>query len=43
MTFELPGIVAKHIRHFTGRAWLLTPLLKWLEEPDNRIFVFMRL
>src|SRR4030095_2606230 len=39
MTFELPKTIAKGIQLFTGRAWLLPPLLKWFEEPDNRIFI----
>src|SRR4030095_10009757 len=39
MTFELPKTIANHIRRFTGRAWLLPEILKWLEQSDERIFL----
>ncbi len=37
--FELPQNVAATIESFTGRAWLLPHLIKWLEQTNDRIFV----
>jgi hypothetical protein len=36
---QLPPTIAASIGHFTGRAWLLPPLLDWLERSDQRIFL----
>jgi hypothetical protein len=36
---ELPKPIAANIEHFTGRTWLLPTLLKWLEQPDGRMFI----
>lgn len=36
---ELPLTAAANIEHFTGRRWLLRPLLSWLEQPDGRLFI----
>ena len=38
-TSLLPSTIATNIRHFTGRTWLLPPLLDWLEQSDQRIFL----
>lgn len=37
--FPLPKRIADNIKHFTGRAWLLPPLLKWIEQSNDRLFI----
>ena len=39
MTLDLPNRVAENIAHFTGRAWLLEPVLDWLENSSRRLFI----
>jgi hypothetical protein len=39
MKIELPKLVAEHIDEFSGRGWLLPPLLQWLEHSDERFFL----
>src|SRR4029453_14948916 len=39
MVIELPKTVADNIHNFTGRTWLLPPILKWLEQTDDRLFI----
>jgi hypothetical protein len=36
---ELPKTIAANIAHFTGRTWLLPPILEWFENSNNRIFI----
>lgn len=38
---ELPQIVAKNIQYFTGRTWLLSPLLQWLSQSKDRMFLIV--
>ena len=38
-TSLLPSTIAANIDRFTGRTWLLPPLLDWLEQRDQRIFL----
>jgi hypothetical protein len=39
MTIVFPEIISASIEHFTGRAWLLTPLLQWFEQSNQPIFI----
>ncbi len=39
MTLYLPTRVAENIADFTGRAWLLEPVLDWLENTSQRLFI----
>jgi nucleoside-triphosphatase THEP1 len=36
---ELPDLVASNIEYFVGRTWLLSYILKWLDESNQRIFI----
>jgi len=36
MVIQLPESIATTIHHFTGRTWLLPPLLNWLERSQQR-------
>src|SRR5438046_619326 len=36
---ELPRRIADHIDQFTGRAWLLPPILKWWDRSDAPLFL----
>jgi hypothetical protein len=36
---DLPDVVASSIEQFTGRSWVLPPLLQWLDESTDRFFV----
>jgi len=36
---QLPPIIAAQIDRFSGRTWLLPPLLDWLEHGAQRIFL----
>src|SRR4030095_13266831 len=40
MTFILPHNLSSTIDQFTGRAWVLKPLLKWLDETPDKFLVF---
>ncbi|MGH8069037.1 MAG: hypothetical protein ACRERE_28140, partial [Candidatus Entotheonellia bacterium] len=35
----LPRLVAESIDQFTGRTWLLQPLLDWFERSSERLFI----
>jgi hypothetical protein len=37
---QLPITIAANIEHFTGRTWLLPEILQWIEQSDERIFLF---
>lgn len=39
MHFELPPMTKEHIAQFTGRIWLVSRLLDWLEQTNERIFL----
>jgi WD40 repeat protein len=39
MTVTLPQTIAANIDRFTGRTWVLPPLLDWLERSDRRTFL----
>jgi tetratricopeptide (TPR) repeat protein len=39
MVIQLPESIANTIHHFTGRSWLLPPLLNWLERSHQRYFI----
>jgi len=39
MRVELPKTIVANIERFTGRTWLLSPLLNWLARGDQRIFL----
>ena len=39
MSLDLPNRVAENIAHLTGRAWLLEPVLDWLEKSSRRLFI----
>lgn len=39
MTRLLPQILSSTIEQFTGRIWVLVPLLKWLDETPDRFFI----
>src|SRR5687768_2501098 len=39
MIAQLPKALADNIPHFTGRTWLLQPILDWLETSGERIFM----
>jgi len=36
---KLPDRIAKTIGEFTGRTWLLPPILEWLEQSSDRLFL----
>jgi tetratricopeptide (TPR) repeat protein len=36
---QLPITVAANIEHFTGRTWLLSEILNWIEQSDERNFL----
>lgn len=36
---DLPKSIAANIANFTGRTWLLSPLLTWLEQTNERMFI----
>lgn len=36
---QLPRRVAENIHRFTGRSWLLAPLLEWWDRGDTRLFL----
>ncbi|MCK4792265.1 MAG: hypothetical protein KAV87_51520 [Desulfobacteraceae bacterium] len=38
-TFRLPNQIAENIANFTGRRWLLPPLLEWFEKTNDRMFI----
>jgi hypothetical protein len=39
MTLDLPKRVAENIAHFSGRVWLIEPVLDWLENSSRRLFI----
>lgn len=39
MTLNLPQNLSSTIEQFTGRSWVLMPLLKWLDETSDHFFV----
>ena len=38
-SIEIPDTLVEHARQFTGRAWLLAPILAWLDHTDERLFL----
>jgi hypothetical protein len=41
MGLELPGSLTENIKHFTGRRWLLGPLLDWFTTSNERLFLLV--
>ncbi len=41
MELELPGSIAENVEQFTGRTWLLDPLLEWLTTSSDRLFLLV--
>jgi hypothetical protein len=41
MVVELPLHLTTNIRSFTGRTWLLAPILDWLEKSSERVFLLL--
>ncbi len=39
MALDLPNRVAENIAHFASRAWLLQPVLDWLESSSRCLFI----
>ena len=39
MTLNLPKRIADNIQNFTGRTWLLDPVINWLEKTEDRFFI----